>query len=94
MCSLRAHTGAIGCIVLNKVARILWLDEWSLQTHCTYSASLVLQLESLKDSLRVVERAVTQNYFQPKQALYRDFPVLHSEGDKQTNYQGCIWCRC
>ena len=34
------------------------------------------QLESLKDSLRTAERAVIQNVYQQKQALYRKEPVL------------------
>ena len=37
---------------------------------------LYTQLESLKDSLRIAERAVVQNVYQPKQALYRKAPVL------------------
>ena len=38
---------------------------------------LPLQLESLKDSLRIAERVVIQNIFQPKQALYRKVdPIL------------------
>ena len=36
----------------------------------------LLQLESLKDSLRTAERAVIQNVYQQKQALYRKEPVL------------------
>lgn len=42
-------------------------------------------MESLKDSLRVAERAVTQNIFQPKQALYRNLPVLFGEGNGEHN---------
>lgn len=37
---------------------------------------LRLQLESLKDSLCIAERVVTQNIFQPKQALYRNLPPM------------------
>ena len=37
------------------------------------------QLESLKDSLRTAERAVIQNVFQQKQALYRKVPILNGE---------------
>ena len=36
----------------------------------------ILKIDSLKDNLRIVERAVTQNIFQQKQAKYRDLPVL------------------
>lgn len=36
----------------------------------------ILKLESLRDSLRVVERAVTENIYQNKQAKYRDLPIL------------------
>lgn len=36
----------------------------------------ILKMDSLKDNLRIVERAVTQNIFQQKQAKYRDLPVL------------------
>ena len=36
----------------------------------------ILKLDSLKDNLRIAERAITQNIFQQKQAKYRDLPVL------------------
>lgn len=36
----------------------------------------VMKLDSLKSSLHTVERAVTQNMYQPKQAQYRALPVL------------------
>ncbi len=42
------------------------------------------------DSLRIAERAVTQNIFQPKQALYRNLPVLFGKG-KQINKQTMPW---
>ena len=35
-----------------------------------------LQVESLKDSLQTAERAVIQNVYQQKQALYRNETVL------------------
>ena len=36
----------------------------------------ILMSESLIDNLRIVERAVTQNVYQNKQARYRNLPVL------------------
>ena len=36
----------------------------------------VQQMESLKNNLRIMERAVTQNLFQRKQAMYRELPLL------------------
>lgn len=39
------------------------------------------QSDNLKNSLRIAERIVTQNTYQPKQALYRDLPVLLGEGN-------------
>ena len=39
----------------------------------------VLKLPSLIDSLRVVERAVVQNSYQAKQALYRGLPVVRGQ---------------
>ena len=39
----------------------------------------ILKLESLKDKLRIIERAVTQNIYQNKQARYRELPILPSK---------------
>ena len=36
----------------------------------------ILKLDALKDSLLIMERAVTHNVYQPKQALYRNLPVI------------------
>ena len=49
-------------------------DDVELSCNETYYGSL--QLESLKDSLRIAERAVIQNIYQPKQAMYRKEQVL------------------
>eukprot|EP00731_Ephydatia_muelleri_P007403 Em0003g1651a len=36
----------------------------------------ILKLDALRDSLLIMERAVTHNVYQPKQALYRNLPVI------------------
>ena len=50
----------------------------------------VLKLDSLKSSLHTVERAVTQNVYQPKQARYRDLPVLVDPDQAPTALDGII----
>ena len=50
----------------------------------------VLKLDSLKSSLHTVERAVTQNVYQPKQARYRDLPVLPDPSQAPTSLDAII----
>ena len=41
----------------------------------------ILMSDSLSDNLRIVERAVTQNVYQNKQARYRNLPVLPGDSE-------------
>ena len=50
---------------------------------------LPIQLDKLKDTLRIAERAITENIFQPKQALYRNLPILQGTGSTAYHMQGC-----
>ncbi|XP_033111453.1 WD repeat-containing protein 78-like [Anneissia japonica] len=46
------------------------------KTNRTEDAQIILQSESLKSNLFVMERVITLNIFQPKQAAYRGLPII------------------
>ena len=67
---------------------------------CPTSLSIILvyschfQLEGLKDSFRTIERAITQNIYHVKQAMYRNVDPIEGElqaqmGGNEKNYIQC-----
>ena len=57
---------------------------------CVCMCSVLLQSESLREHLFIMERIINLNTYQPKQALYRGFPILPGRHLLQT----CLIVRC
>ena len=74
-CTFVVHVHG-GCIHCTCISMYMYMYVYSGKHFRNAYYIVHTQLESLKDSLRTAERAVIQNVYQPKQALYRKAPIL------------------